>query len=77
MKGRLFFSILTLVFFWVAPAPAQEPFILSSESLERIPPKHLNFLEGFDHDVPLETLENAEWTETLISAQSMVEGYYE
>ncbi len=76
MKGRLFFSFLILAFFWVAPATAQEPFIISSESLERIPPKHLNFLEGFDQDVSLETFENAEWTETLMSAQSMVEGYW-
>jgi len=76
MKARLFFSFLVLAFFWVAPVTALEPFILSSESLESIPVNNMNFLEGFDQDVPLETLENAEWTETLMSAQSMVEGYW-
>ena len=74
--SSLFCAILFIVLFCIKTATAQEPFIISSESLERIPIKHLNFLEGFDHDVPLETLENAEWTETLISAQSMVEGYW-
>ena len=74
--SSLFCAILFIVLFCIETATAQEPFILSSESLERIPVKHLNFLEGFDHDVPLETLENAEWTETLIRAQSMVEGYW-
>ena len=74
--SSLFCAILFIVLFCIETATAQEPFIISSESLERIPPKHLNFLEGFDHDVPLETLEKAEWTETLIGAQSMVEGYW-
>jgi len=74
--SSLFCAILFIVLFCIETATAQEPFILSSESLERIPIKHLNFLEGFDHDVPLETLENADWTETLMSAQSMVEGYW-
>ena len=74
--SSLFCAILFIVLFCIETATAQEPFIISSESLERIPPKHLNFLEGFDHDVPLETLENAEWTEKLMSAQSIVEGYW-
>ena len=74
--SSFFCAILFIVLFCIETATAQEPFIISSESLERIPPKHLNFLEGFDQDVPLETLENAEWTETLMSAQSMVEGYW-
>ena len=74
--SSLFCAILFIVLFCIETATAQEPFIISSESLERIPPKHLNFLEGFDQDVQLETLENAEWTETLMSAQSMVEGYW-
>ena len=74
--SSLFCAILFIVLFCIETATAQEPFILSSESQERILPKHLNFLEGFDHDVPLETLENAEWTETLMNAQLMVEGYW-
>ena len=74
--SSLFCAILFIVLFCIETATAQEPFIISSESLESIPIKHLNFLEGFDHDVPLETLENAEWTETLMNAQSMVEGYW-
>jgi len=74
--SSLFCAMLFIVLFCIETATAQEPFILSSESLERIPPKHLNFLEGFDQDVTLETLENAKWTETLMSAQSMVEGYW-
>ena len=72
--SSLFYAILFIVILCIETATAQEPFIISSESLERIPPKHLNFLEWFDKDIPLETLENAEWTETLMSAQSMVEG---
>ena len=74
--SSLFCAILFIVIFCIETATAQEPFIISSESPERIPPKHLNFLEGFDENVSLETLENGEWTETLMSAQSMVEGYW-
>ena len=74
--SSLLCAILFIVLFCIETTTAQEPFIISSESLEIIPPKHLNFLEGFDHDVPLETLENAEWTEKLMSVQSIVEGYW-
>ena len=74
--SSLFCAILFIVLFCIETATAQEPFIISSEALEIIPPKPLNFLEGFDHDVPLETLENAEWTEKLMSVQSIVEGYW-
>ena len=74
--SSLFCTILFIVLFRIETTTAQEPFIISSESLESIPVNHLNFLEGFDQDVPLETLENAEWTEKLMSAQSMVEGYW-
>ena len=55
---------------------AVEPFVLDTGMLETIPPKNLNFLEGVDHDVPFEVLENAEWTENLFNAQSMVDGYW-
>ena len=74
--SSLFYAILFIVLFCIETATAQESFIINLESLERIPAKHLNFLEGFDENVSLETLENAEWTETLMSAQSMVEGYW-
>jgi len=46
--SSLFCAILFIVIFCIETATAREPFIISSESLERIPPKHLNFLEGFD-----------------------------
>ena len=55
---------------------AVEPFVLDTGMLETIPPKNLNFLEGLDHDVPFEVLENADWTENLFNAQSMVDGYW-
>ncbi len=55
---------------------AVEPFVLDTGMLETIPPKNLNFLEGLDHDVPFEVLENADWTEKLFNAQSMVDGYW-
>ena len=54
----------------------QEPFVLDSAMIETIPPKHLSFLEGLDHDIPFGALENAEWTEKLINVQSMVNGYW-
>ena len=55
---------------------AQEPFVLDTAMLETIPPNHLTFLEGLNHDIPFEVLENAEWTEKLVNAQSMVDGYW-
>ena len=44
--------------------------------IETIPPKHLSFLEGSDHDILFESLENAEWTDKLINVQSIFNGYW-
>lgn len=55
---------------------ALEPFLLETETLETIPPNNLQFLEGLDHDVPFDVLENAEWTKKLVYDQSMVDGYW-
>ena len=69
--------ILTLMFFVCDKNTfAVEPFLLDTGMLETIPLKNLKFLEGLDHDVPFEVLENAEWTEKLVNAQSMVAGYW-
>jgi len=55
---------------------AQEPFVLDTAMIKTIPPKHLLFLEGLDHDISFEALENTEWTEKLINVQSLVNGYW-
>ena len=74
---KYLFLILTLMFFVSSKNTfAQEPFLLDTGMLETIPPNHLTFLKGLDHDVPFEVLENAEWTEKLVNAQSMVDGYW-
>ena len=74
---KYLFIILTLMLFVCGKYTfAVEPFVLDTGMLETIPPKNLNFLEGLDHDVPFEVLENAEWTEKLFNAQSMVDGYW-
>ncbi|HIO61080.1 MAG TPA: adenylate/guanylate cyclase domain-containing protein, partial [Deltaproteobacteria bacterium] len=74
---KYLFLILTLMFFVSSKNTfAQEPFLLDKGMLETIPPNHLTFLKGLDHDVPFEVLENAEWTEKLVNAQSMVDGYW-
>ena len=74
---KYIFLILTLIFFLsIKNTFAQEPFVLDTAMLETIPPNHLTFLEGLNHDIPFEVLENAEWTEKLINAQSMVDGYW-
>lgn len=74
---KYLFIILTLMLFVCGKYTfAVEPFVLDTGMLETIPPKNLNFLEGLDHDVPFEVLENADWTENLFNAQSMVDGYW-
>ena len=75
-KNYLFLILTLMVFVCGKNTFAQEPFILDTGMLETIPPKNLKFLEGLDHDVPFEVLENAEWTEKLFNAQSMVDGYW-
>ena len=44
--------------------------------IETIPPIHLSFLEGSDHDILFESLENAELTDKLINVQSIFNGYW-
>ena len=74
---KYIFLILILMFFVSSKNTfGQEPFVLDSAMIETIPPKHLSFLEGLDHDIPFEVLENAEWNEKLINVQSMVNGYW-
>ena len=55
--------LIIILFFISSKSHSQEPFIITSESLEIIPNKHLSFLEGFDETVSFDTLENAEWSE--------------
>jgi len=60
--------ILTLMFFVSSKNTfGQEPFVLDTAMIETIPTKHLSFLEGLDHEIPFEALDNAEWTEKLIN----------
>jgi len=76
-KYLLLLLILTLMFFVCGKNTfAVEPFLLDAGMLETIPPKNLKFLEGLDHAVPFEVLENAEWAEKLFNAQSLVDGYW-
>ena len=74
---KIIFLILT-IFFFVSSKKifSQEPFVLDTAMIETIPPIHLSFLEGSDHDIHFEALENAEWTEKLINVQSIVNGYW-
>ena len=72
------FTLYLLIFLFLISSKSysQEPYVITSESLEIIPNKHLSFLEGFDETVSFETLENAEWSEKRLNAQSMVDGYW-
>ena len=73
-KNTLYLIFLTL--FISSKSYSQEPFIISSESLDTIPSNYLNFLEGFDESVSFENLEKAKWSENILNAQSMVDGYW-
>ena len=76
---KIFKFTLYLLFFLFlisSKSYSQEPYVITSESLEIIPNKHLSFLEGFDETVSFETLENAEWSEKRLNVQSMVDGYW-
>ena len=68
--------LIIILFFISSKSHSQEPFIITSESLEIIPNKHLSFLEGFDETISFDTLENAKWSEKRFNAQSMVDGYW-
>ncbi len=74
---KIIFLILTIIFFVSSKNIfSQEPFVLNTAMIETIPPIHLSFLEGSDHDIHFEALENAEWTDKLINVQSIVNGYW-
>ena len=68
--------LIIFVFLISSKSYSQEPFIITSESLEIIPNKHLSFLEGFDENITFENLENANWSEKILNVQSMVDGYW-
>ena len=74
---KIIFFILTICFFVSSKNIfSQEPFVFDTSLIETIPPKHLSFLEGSDHDILFESLENAEWTDKLINVQSIFNGYW-
>ena len=74
---KIIFFILTICFFVSSKNIfSQEPFVLDTAMIETIPPIHLSFLEGSDHDILFESLENAEWTDKLINVQSIFNGYW-
>ena len=74
---KIIFLILTICFFVSSKNIfSQEPFVFDTSMIETIPPKHLSFLEGSDHDILFESLENAEWTDKLINVQSIFNGYW-
>ena len=73
-RKTLYLIVLTL--FISSKSYSKEPFIISSESLETIPNNYLSFLEGFNESVSFENLERAKWSEKILNAQSMVDGYW-
>ena len=74
---KIIFLILTICFFVSSKNIfSQEPFVFDTSLIETISPKHLSFLEGSDHDILFESLENAEWTDKLINVQSIFNGYW-
>jgi len=74
---KIIFLILTICFFVSSKNIfSQEPFVFDTSLIETIPPIHLSFLEGSDHDILFESLENAEWTDKLINVQSIFNGYW-
>ena len=75
-SSRITLFLIILIFLISSKSHSQEPFIITSESLEIIPNEHLRFLEGFDETVSFETLESAEWSDRRLDAQSMVDGYW-
>ena len=73
---RFTLYLIIILFFISSKSHSQEPFIITSESLEIIPNKHLSFLEGFDENITFEDLENANWSKKRLNVQSMVDGYW-
>ncbi len=77
MKSRYLFFILSLMFFSVDLAKAEEVFVLDTEKqLQTIKRKHMQFLEGYDEHANFEQLQKADWQRELSSHQSFVEGYW-
>lgn len=72
------FTLYLLIFLFLISSKSysQEPYLITSESLEIIPNEHLRFLEGFDEAVSFKILESAEWFDRRLDAQSMVDGYW-
>ena len=52
------------------------PFTIGSKSLENIPYKHLEYLEGYDHNTTLKELKKGSWKKILKNYQSIVDGYW-
>ena len=51
-------------------------FVLPQSGLATIAPEHLEFLEGYDHALPIDQLRAAEWTPRLQADQSLLGGYW-
>ena len=68
--------LVVLILFISPKSYSQEPFIISSESLETISDNYLSFLEGFNESVSFGNLEREKWSKKIINAQSMVDGYW-
>ena len=52
------------------------PFTIGSKSLENIPYKHFEYLEGYDHNTTLKELKKGSWKKNLKNYQSIVDGYW-
>ena len=52
------------------------PFTIGFKSLENIPYKHFEYLEGYDHNVTLKELKEGSWKKKLKNYQSIVDGYW-
>ena len=52
------------------------PFTIGSKSLENIPYKHFEYLEGYDHNTTLKELKKGSWKKKLKNYQSIVDGYW-
>ena len=57
----------------IATAPV---FAFPQSGLATISPEHLEFLEGYDHTLPIDQLRAAKWTPRLQADQSLVDGYW-
>ena len=52
------------------------PFTIGSKSLENIPYKHFEYLEGYDHNTTFKELKKGSWKKNLKNYQSIVDGYW-